>query len=124
MKVAAGKLKDDLALIFNYSIEQGIFPEKLKTQLTFPIHKGESKFACSNYRPISILPLFSKIFEKLMYTRLIDFINKNELLFQHQFGFQKGKSTEHAILDLYSNIIKGTEKLRVYFLILLNHLTQ
>ena len=59
--------------------------------------------------PISILPLFIKIFEKLIYTRIIDFINKNELLFQHQFGFQKGKSTEHGIVDLYSNIIKGTE---------------
>ena len=61
------------------------------------------------YFLISILPLFSKIFEKFIYTRLSDFINKNELLFQHQLGFQKGKSTEHAILDLYSNIIKGIE---------------
>ena len=61
------------------------------------------------YFLISILPLFSKIFEKFIYTRLSDFINKNELLFQHQLGFQKGKSTEHSILDLYSNIIKGIE---------------
>ena len=44
-----------------------------------------------------------------MDTRITDFINKNELLFQQQFGFQKGKSKEHAILDLYSNITKGTE---------------
>ena len=62
-----------------------------------------------------------------MDTRITDFINKNELLFQQQFGFQKGKSKEHAILDLYSNITKGTEnreKLCVYFLTLLKHLTQ
>ena len=45
-----------------------------------------------------------------MYKRLTGFIRKNELLFQHQSGFQKGKSTEHALLDLYSNIIKGIEK--------------
>ena len=107
MKLAAGKIKDNLALIFNYSIEQGIFPEKLKAALIFPIHKGESKFACSKYHAISILPIFSKIFEKFIYKRLIDFINKNELLFQHQFGFQKGKSTEYAIFDLCYNIIKG-----------------
>ena len=107
MKLAAGKIKDNLALIFNYSIEQGIFPEKLKAALIFPIHKGESKFVCSKYHAISILPIFSKIFEKFIYKRLIDFINKNELLFQHQFGFQKGKSTEYAILYLYYNIIKG-----------------
>ena len=62
-----------------------------------------------------------------MDTRITDFINKNELLFQHQFGFQKGKSKEHAILDLCSNITKGIEnreKLCVYFLTLLKHLTQ
>ena len=62
---------------FNYSIEQRIFPENVKAGLIFPIHKGESKSNCSNYRPISILPIFSKIFEKLMHGRLIDFINKN-----------------------------------------------
>ena len=84
----AGKLKDNLTLIFNYSIT---IPEKLKTGLIFPIHKGEPKFACSNYHPISILLLFSKISEKLMCTGLTDFINKNELLFQHQFSYEKGK---------------------------------
>ena len=68
MKVAAGKLKDNLALIFNYSIEQETFPEKLKTGLIFPIHKGESKFDCSIYHPISILQLSSRIYEKIMYT--------------------------------------------------------
>ena len=65
--MSAENLKGTLALIFNYSIGQGIFPEKLKVGLIFPIHKRESKFAYSNYRSISILPLFSKIFEKLMY---------------------------------------------------------
>ena len=84
VKVAADKLKDNLAPIFNYSIEQGIFPEKLKTGLIFHIYKGESKFACSDYGPIYILPPFSKIFEKVMCTRLIDFMNKNE-----SPGFQK-----------------------------------
>ena len=62
-----------------------------------------------------------------MYTRLIDFINKNELLPQHQLGFQRRKSKEHAKLDLYSNVIKGIEKHKknyVYFLILEKHSAQ
>lgn len=62
-----------------------------------------------------------------MYTRLIDFINKNELLLQHQLGFQRRKSKEHAKLDLYSNVIKGIEKHKknyVYFLILEKHSAQ
>ena len=55
------------------------------------------------------MPIRSKIYEKLMLTRLMDFINKNDITFKHQHGFQKGKSTEHAILDLYFNIITANE---------------
>ena len=85
-------------------------PDKLKVGLIHPIHKGQSNMICSNYRPISILPIFSKILEKLMHKRITSFLEKHELLFKHQYGFQKGKSTEHAILDLHSNIIKAIEK--------------
>ena len=76
VEMTARKLKNNLILIFNYPIEQGIFPEKLKIGLIFAIHKGDSKLAFSNFQPIFILPLFNKIFEKLMYARLIDFTNK------------------------------------------------
>ena len=110
VKISSEKIKDQLALIFNASFEQGIVPEHLKCGLIHPIHKGDSKFLCSNYRPISILPIFSKILEKLMHKRLTSFLEKFELLYNHQFGFQKGKSTEHAILDLNFNIIKALEK--------------
>ena len=55
-----------------------------------------------------------------MYTRLIDFINKNELLLQHQLGFQRRKSKEHAKLDLYSNVIKGIEKHKKNYVLFLN----
>ena len=76
----------------------------------YPIHKGDSKMLCSNYRPISILPIFSKLLEKLMHKRLLDYLNKYKILHDHQFGFQKGKSTEDEALDLYTNIIKAIEK--------------
>ena len=65
---------------------------------------------CSNYRPISILPIFIKLLEKLMPKRLLDYINKYNILYDHQLGFQKEKSTEHAESDLYTNIIKAIEK--------------
>ena len=64
---------------------------------------------CANYRPISILPILS-ILEKLVHKRLINYLGKYELLFKHQYGFQKGKSTEYAILDLYKNIVEAIEK--------------
>ena len=55
----------------------------------------------SNYRPISNLPLVSEIYEKLIRECLMDFLNKHEIIYKHQFGFQWGKSTEHAVLDLF-----------------------
>ena len=96
-------------MIFHCSVEQVIFPEKLKTAFIYPIYKGKSKFDCSNYRPICILSLLSKIYEKLMHTRLMGFINKH-ITYKHQYGFQKSKSTEHALLGLYFNIIAANEK--------------
>ena len=69
-----------------------------------------TKKICANYRPISILPIISKILEKLVHKRLINYLDKYELLFKHQYGFQKGKSTEHAILDLHKNIVEAIEK--------------
>ena len=63
----------------------------------------------TNYRPISILPTFNEILEKLMHKRLQNFLQKNKILFQQQFGFQKSKSTSLAILDIYNNLTKSME---------------
>lgn len=89
IKTAANVLKNYLTILINHSINQGILPDKLKTGLTHPIHKGDSKSVRSNYRLISILPLFSKVFEKYMYIRLFDFVEINDLLYKKQFGFQR-----------------------------------
>ena len=78
--------------------------------MVYPIHEGDSEMVCSNYRPISLLPIFNKFHEKLMDKRLSDYLSKYNILYDHQFGFQKGKSTEHAALGLYANIIKAIEK--------------
>ena len=74
----------------------------------------------SNYRPISLLPILSKILEKMMYTRVIDFIKKFKLLYETQYGFQKGLSTEFAINSLLNNIIECMENKEVGFCILLD----
>ena len=81
--------------------------------MVYPIQRGDSEMVCSNYRPISILPIFNKQLEKLMHKRLSDYPNKYNILYDHQLGFQEGKSTQHAALDLYANItkvIKNTRK--------------
>ena len=64
----------------------------------------------SNYRPISVLPCFSKILERIMYNRLYKYLTTEKLLYSKQFGFQTGLSTEHAIVKLVDQIYKSFEK--------------
>ena len=74
----------------------------------------------SNYRPISLLPIFSKILEKLMYTRVMDFITKFNILYTNQYGFQKGMSTEYAINSLLHHIVHSMNQGETGFCILLD----
>ena len=102
-------LPNDLIYITTETIKKGVILQKLNMIVVYPIHKKESKLKVSNYRPISILPPESKIFEKLIHERLVDFFNKHEIIYKHQFGFQRRKSTEHAVLDLLYNIVSALE---------------
>ena len=89
IKIAAEVLKNHIAALFNYSINQDIFPNNLKIAFIHPIHKGKCKLICSNYRPMSILPILSKIFEKLMYKRLYDLKKKKKLYIIVSLAFNK-----------------------------------
>ena len=109
IKLGATPISTALSLIFNLSFSTGIFIDKLKFAIVSPIHKGESKLSLTNYRPISVLPVFSKIIERLMHKRLLKFLTNNNILFEHQFGFQPNKTTNMAILDLYSKIVNSLE---------------
>ena len=84
IKLVRETISKPFAIIANSSFSLGIFPEKLKFAKVTPIHKGKSKSELGNYRPISILPLFSKILEKIMNIRIIKFLHKNKIIFQHQ----------------------------------------
>ena len=82
-----------LVHICNRSFVTGIFPSELKIANVVPIYKSGDEMMFSNYKPVSVLPVFSKLLERLVYNRLISHINDNKLLYEFQFGFQKGKST-------------------------------
>jgi len=77
-----------LSYIYNYSLHTGIFPDCLKIAVVKPLHKKGDKFNVSNYRPISLLPTFSKIFEKAMYTRLIKHLYTNNIVVPEQCTFR------------------------------------
>ena len=66
--------------------------------------KTEDETDANNYRPISLLSIFDRIFEKVMYKRMMHFINDKNILFSAQYGFREGFSTEHAIVDIVSAI--------------------
>ena len=92
------------------SFAQGIFPDELKLARVVPIYKSGDKKEVSNYRPISVLSFYSKIFEKIMHEYVIvEFMDKNEIIFKNQFGFGKNHSTQHAVISLIHNIIHSQE---------------
>ena len=104
------ELKTPLFYICRASLTEGVFPDEMKIAKVSPIFKGSNNLQAENYRPISILRVFSKILEKLMYNRVYNYFVENELLFPKQFGFHINSSTEHAILELVRNITKSFEK--------------
>ena len=95
--------------ILNISITKGIFPNELKVAKVIPLFKSGDTMLFSNYRPVSVLPVFSKILERLMYNRLLDFINKNNILYLYQFGFRANHSPNLALLFLVDKLSNALE---------------
>ena len=96
--------------IFKLSLKTGCFPDKLKIAKITPLFKSGETDLLNHYRPISVLPVFSKILERIMYNRVYKHISDNSLLYEKQFGFQKECSTEHAILQLTKEIYESFDK--------------
>jgi len=99
-----------LFIIFNKSLSTGIVPDYMKLAIVKPLYKAKSVFEINNYRPISLLPVLSKILEKIVHLRLTKFLKKHDVLYEGQYGFRKLRSTTDAILDLTGNIIDGLNK--------------
>ena len=98
-----------LVHLCNQSFSQGKIPNELKIAKVIPIYKKGDKGNFANYRPISILPAFSKIFEKLAYNRIINFLDKHDILSDNQYGFRKGRSTDTAIHVLVEKFYENVE---------------
>ena len=92
------------------SFQSGIFPNKLKVAKISPVFKKDDRCNLSNYRPISVLTVFSKLYEKLMYNNLYSHFSSNRLLYKRQFGFPSNCSTEHAIVDLVNHLKMSLDK--------------
>ena len=97
LNTLSSSVSETLSTLYNESFSQGIFTDHMKHIIVTPVHKESSKLDMINYRRISVLPICSNILEKLMLTRLLDFLEKNNIIYKHQFGFQKSKSTASSI---------------------------
>mgnify|MGYP001553100430 CR=1 FL=1 len=99
-----------LAHVFNLCFEQSVVPDELKIARVTPIPKSGDLSLVQNYRPISILPVLSKIFEKILYNRVYSFLQENNILSENQFGFRKGYSTEMALSSFVEKITTSLDK--------------
>ena len=103
-------LLEPLLYIFNKSFKNGYVPCQLKIAKVIPIFKKGSTTDPVNYRPISMLSVFDKLLEKLMYKRLIKFLTKNNILYGYQFGFRSGHSTTLALVEVFDEIYKKLDE--------------
>ena len=115
-----------LSELINLCFETGEFPTLIKMAKVTPIHKKESKLDHLNYRPISLLSVFSKIYEKCIYTRIYHYLVQNNLIYSKQFGFRANYSTNHAsaLLNIFvGNLTQGSTFVG-FLSILKRHLTR
>ena len=108
LKLAAPLITDEITFICNHSITNSIFPSKWKEAKVTPLHKSGPHEEVNNYRPISILPVLSKVLEKHVHESLSEFLHQHKLLHKTQSGFRAQHSCETAlvnIIDLWLNAI-------------------
>ena len=93
IKIIQDSISYHLANMVNLSFEQGVFPDELKIAVITPLYKAKDPMLFNNSRPISLLCMFSKIVERLMSNRILNFINKHKFFNKFQFGFRNNHST-------------------------------
>ena len=108
-KILKGALSEPLQMIFNASFLTGIVPERFKLARVIPVFTKGSQVSLSNYRPTSLSSIFNKLLEKLVFNRLSNYLEKRELIYSKQFGFQSHHSTVHAVLSIINKVQKAIE---------------
>ena len=109
VKLCSDILSRPLSTIINESFSSGIFPTELKIAKVIALFKSGNRNTFTNYRPVSILPVLSKIFEKLFYKRLVNYINSNTILNERQYGFREKSATAFALIDLMDDLTNAID---------------
>ena len=110
-KYLVEKLCGVIAYVSNLSVEQGIFPDRFKCEKVTPIHKTSSPFPVKNYRLISILSFLSKVFDKVMYSKLYEYLERIAFLSDSQYDFRKGLDTTDALMNFMHECHQSLHKM-------------
>ena len=116
LKYIKGIIIKPLTLIINQILDTavGVFPANMKIAQIIPIFKKDDRTVFNNYRPISLLPIMSKVVENVIDDQMNEFFVKHKLLCDHQYGFRSGHSTGHAALELTDRIITNIDNKKVH----------
>ena len=109
LKTSINHISVPLSHICNLSLTEGVYPDNLKLANVVPLFKADDCMLFNNYRPVSILCVFSKVFEKIMFNRLQKFLNDFNILYKNQFGFRINHSTHMAHIVLMDKIVHALE---------------
>ena len=109
LKSISNNITERLVYICNLSLSDGIFPNELKLANVLPLFKADDPFVFNNYRPVSLLCILAKVFEKIMYNRLIDFLDIYKIIVENQFGFRKMHSSYMALMTMMDKLIQSRE---------------
>lgn len=110
LKYVAYHICNHLSHIINLCLDKGTYPENLKTSIVRPIFKKDNKQSMNCYRPISLIPVISKVFEKYIYNQLYNYLEKFNILSEDQKGFRKNKTINMAIFDFLRNVMINVDK--------------
>jgi hypothetical protein len=97
IKRSSNMISPLLSVLYNECMKDGIFPDDLKVGRISPIYKKDNEELLENYRPVSTLAVFGKIFEKLIYNRLSSFLQSQNTMYENQYGFRKHHSTSRVL---------------------------
>ena len=113
LKDAEMELAPSITYLVNKSISDGIVPDLWKVARVTPLHKSDDKLQVENYRPISVLPVLSKVVGSLVHSQLNAHLHQLDFLYQHQYGFRREHSTEQAITQLNNWVLESTDEGKV-----------
>ena len=120
IKLAGTDLTPAITHIANLSLSQSYFPSTWKTAKVIPLFKKEDATLPKNYRPVSLLPVTSKILERVAYQQLVEYLEQNHLLHHSHHGFRKHHSTTTALLEMYSSWVEAYQEDKVTAVVLLD----